>query len=283
MSIIEQALDKNRAKQAQAKRTRPLRPGEPASRGDTAIQQALIDADARIVPLAVSIDSAACRERRILLQDSNETEQSAVAAYRMLRTRLLHRARTNGWSVIAVTSAGANDGKTLTVLNLALSMSREKSRDVVLLDLDMRNPSVCRALDVHPPHDISEYLERGADPRQLFFSVGTDNLLIAGCVKPSENASELLASPRFEELIDRLKRGTVEPIILIDLPPVLLTDDALVLAPKVDAVLLVASEGTTGRANFTKALDVLAEFPVIGVVLNRASETAPGYEYAYGQ
>jgi protein-tyrosine kinase len=281
MSIIEQALDKNRAKQA--KRARPLRPGEVAGRADTAAQSALIDAETRIVPLAVSVDAAECRERRILLQDSSETEQAAVAAYRMLRTRLLHRAKTNNWSVIAVTSAGANDGKTLTVLNLALSMSREKSRDVVLLDLDMRNPSVCRALDVHPPHDLSEYLERGADPRQLFFSVGTDNLLIAGCVKPCENASELLASPRFEELIDRLKRGTIEPIVLIDLPPVLLTDDALVVAPKVDAVLLVASEGVTGRANFSKALDVLAEFPVAGVVLNRASETAPGYEYAYGQ
>ncbi len=174
----------------------------------------------------------------------------------MLRTRLLHRARTNDWRIIAVTSAGANDGKTLTALNLALSMAREKSREIVLLDLDMRNPSVCRTLGVHPPHELRDYLERGENARQLFFSVGSDNLLIAGSTRPTQQASELLASPRFDELLRTLRQGAVDPVVLIDLPPVLLTDDALVVAPKVDAILLVASEGVTGRADFAKALDV---------------------------
>ncbi len=199
----------------------------------------------------------------------------------MLRTRLLQRARANDWRVIAVTSAGPNDGKTLTAINLALSMAREKSREIVLLDLDMRNPSVCRALGVHPPHELRDYLERGEHVRQLFFSVGSDNLLIAGSTRPTQHASELLASPRFEELLRNLRQGAVDPVVLIDLPPVLLTDDALVVAPKVDAILLVASEGVTGRAEFAKALEVLSEFPIAGVALNRAVETTPGYDYSY--
>ena len=102
----------------------------------------------------------------------------AVAAYRMLRTRLLHRAPSQGVERRSPSPArDANDGKTLTALNLALSMAREKSREIVLLDMDMRNPSVCRVLGVHPPHELRDYLEHGEDVRELFFSVGSDNLL----------------------------------------------------------------------------------------------------------
>ena len=132
-------------------------------------------------------------------------------------------------------------------------MARDKSREIVLLDLDMRNPSVCRVLGVQPPHDLRDYLERGEHLRELFFSVGSNNLLIAGSTRPTQHASELLASPRFEELLRTLRQGAVDPIVLIDLPPVLLTDDALVVAPKADAVLLVASEGVTARAEWVSA------------------------------
>jgi protein-tyrosine kinase len=280
MSIIEHALEKARA--AEQKRSRRVGEADPKDEIERKRQAAGIDAEARILPLAVTLDSETCRERRILLQDTDDLDNAAVAAYRMLRTRLLHRAQTKQWSTIAITSAGANDGKTLTALNLALSMSREKGREIVLLDLDMRNPSVCRTLGIHPPHELRSYLEHGENVRQLFFSVAGDNLLIAGSKSSTKNASELLASPRFDELLRFIRQGTADPIVLIDLPPVLLTDDALVVAPKVDAMLLVASEGVTERDNFSKALDVLSEFPLAGVVLNRAAETAPGYGYDYG-
>jgi Mrp family chromosome partitioning ATPase len=115
----------------------------------------------------------------------------------------------------------------------------------------------------------------------MFFSVGSDNLLIAGGMAPTDNASELLASARFAELLRIVRDGAVNPIVIIDLPPVLLTDDALVVAPKVDAILVVASEGFTGRADLTKALQLLSEFTIAGVVLNRAVESTPGYEYGY--
>lgn len=280
MSIIERALEKGRA--ADQKRSRRLADADGGNEIEPKRQATDIDATARILPLAVTLDNKTSRERRILMQDSDDQDSGAVAAYRMLRTRLLHRAQTNKWSTIAITSAGANDGKTLTALNLALSMSREKSRQIVLLDLDMRNPSVCRTLGVHPPLELRSYLEHGENVRQLFFSVAGDNLLIAGGQSSTTNASELLASPRFEELLRFIRQGTTDPIVLLDLPPVLLTDDALVVAPKVDAMMLVVSEGVTARDNFSKALDVLSDFPLAGVVLNRAAESAPGYGYEYG-
>jgi protein-tyrosine kinase len=280
MSIVEHALEKTRAA-GQRARSRRVGDGDAGRGPDRAEQAAAIDPAVRIVSLAVAVDWDLCRERRLLLRGSTEEDGAAVAAYRMLRTRLLHRARTKAWTTIAVTSAGPNDGKTLTALNLALSMAREKSREIVLLDMDMRNPSVCRTLGVDPPYELREYLERGNHMREAFFSVGSDNLLIAGSTIPTDQASELLGSPRFDELLHAVRQGTVNPVVLIDLPPVLLTDDALVVAPKIDAILVVASEGVTGRAELAKALHLLSEFPIAGVVLNRAAVTAPNYDYGY--
>jgi protein-tyrosine kinase len=281
MSIVEHALEKSRAAE-QHKPSRRMGEAE-SERARSRVQQAAsIDPAARIQALAVTVNRETCRQRRLLMRGTGEDgDGSAIAAYRMLRTRLLHRARARQWTSIAITSAGPSDGKTLTALNLALSMAREKSREIVLLDMDMRNPTMCRTLGVNPPHELRTYLETGEYAQQMFFSVESANLLIAGSVRPTEHASELLASPRFDELMDMLRQGTVDPIVLIDLPPMLLTDDALVVAPKVDATLLVASEGHTGRAELQKALSLLADFSVAGVVLNRAVETAPAYDYAY--
>src|SRR5271170_5290503 len=215
MSIVERALQKNRGGKVG---------GPPRERNadvDRAVgrarQAAAIDPGLRIRPVAISFDRDFCRERRLLVKSEDESDGAAVAAYRMLRTRLLHRARTKQWTTIAVTSAGPNDGKTLTALNLAFSMAREKSREIVLLDMDMRNPSVCRTLGVHPTRQLRDYLELGGGTQGMFFSVGNENLLISGSTVPTEEASELLSSPRFDQLIDDLKQGTVDPVVLIDL------------------------------------------------------------------
>jgi protein-tyrosine kinase len=281
MSIIESALEKNRLAGQQQNRPRARREGEAERTADRRTQAAAIDPNTRLMALAVSVDEKLCRERRVLLGKSNSDDTGAAAAYRMLRTRLLHRVRTQGWTTIAVTSAGQNDGKTLTAINLALSLAREKNREIVLLDLDMRNPGVCRVLGVHPPRELRSYLEEGEHLREMFFSIGSDNLLIAGGITPTEHASELLASQRFGELLRVVREGAVNPIVIIDLPPVLLTDDALVVAPKVDAILVVASEGFTGRADLAKSLQLLSDFNIAGVVLNRAADSTPGYEYGY--
>lgn len=271
MTIFERALQK----------VRPAAEKGGGGKRGRAAPAPVIDPAVRIPRTVMSIDNDLCRERRLLVSSDTDEDKAYIAAYRMLRTRLLHRARTNNWTTIAVTSAGPNDGKTLTVINLALGLAREKSRDVVLLDMDMRNPSVCRALGVQPGYELRDYLEHGNDPQGLFFTVGNENLLIAGSVTPTEHASELLAGSRFDDLMEIVKRGTVDPIVLIDLPPVLITDDALVVAPKIDAILVVASEGLTDRTDLTKALELLSEFPIAGVVLNRAAETAPDYHYGY--
>ena len=201
----------------------------------------------------------------------------------MLRTRILHKIRAKGWNAIGVTSAAPQDGKSLTAVNLALSLAREKNNSVVLIDLDMRNPSVCRTLGITPPAELRDFFEgRLESPAGLFMSIGVDNLLIAGNVTTTQNSAELLATRHLEELLAFIRKSTTKPLILIDLPPVLSPDDALVVAPRIDALVLVASEGITPRTDLEKASQMLADFPIAGIVLNRSTDFSQKYGYGYG-
>jgi capsular exopolysaccharide synthesis family protein len=235
------------------------------------------------------IDRALAEENRVLLPQSAMAEiTNAAAAYRMLRTRLLQRLRSNHWVSLAITSPGAAEGKSLTALNLAMSMARDKSCDVFLLDLDMRNPSICRYLGVRPERELLQFFVGGGNPSETLFSIGVENLTLAGSLTPTDQASELIASSRLGELLGYIRSIAQNPVILIDLPPVLVTDEALLVAPRVDATALVVSEGRTRRDGLQRAKQLLADFSFAGIILNRSSESFGadsyyGYGYHYGE
>jgi Mrp family chromosome partitioning ATPase len=233
----------------------------------------------------VEPDRATIANNRVMLPDVEGAGQGAQAnaAYRMLRTRLMTRMRSNGWGTLAVTSPGPGEGKTLTTLNLAMSIAKDRSSDVFVIDLDMRNPSVCRYLGITPPVEITSFFEDAGSPADAFFSIGVDNLAIAGGTVSSSRASELVSSSRLEELLAYVRGVAFNPVILLDLPPLLVTDEALLVAPRVDATVLVVAEGRTRRDSLARAHQLLADFPFAGVVMNRSAESfgADSY-YGYG-
>jgi capsular exopolysaccharide synthesis family protein len=239
-------------------------------------QEPVLDESFR--PVHLPCDQEACAENRVLISsDGGSDNSTAAASYRMLRTRILQRARTNGWHVIGVTSPGAGEGKTITAINLALSISREKNNHVFLIDLDMRNPKICRYLGVDPVVEINGLFDGTAKAEDLFFAIGVENLSIVGTRTGTDNASEMLAAGKVEILFDYIRSISSNPLILVDLPPILSTDDALIMAPKMDGCLLVVSEGKTRRESTVKAIEVLDEFTIAGIVLNRSKELLTDY------
>ncbi|HTT02827.1 MAG TPA: CpsD/CapB family tyrosine-protein kinase [Steroidobacteraceae bacterium] len=212
-------------------------------------------------------------------------DERAAAAYRMIRTRLVHKVRGNSLQSIAITSPEAGEGKSITAINIALSLARDPTNNVVLLDLDMRNPSVCRYLGVRPPHELISYFTGDVAPNDVLFSIGPENLALAGSLASTDLASELLGSGRLEALLAHVSNAIPNPVILLDMPPVLVTDEALLVAPRVDATLLVVAEGKTRRDALVRARTVLADFNLAGVLLNRSTEStgASGYYYHYRQ
>lgn len=226
----------------------------------------------------VPYDPIKCSKNRVLVPESDLPSRStAAAAYRVLRTRLLQRARSNEWTTIGVTSPGQGDGKSVTALNLALSIAREGNNNVFLIDFDMRNPKMCEYLGTVPPMEINDYLSGDCHPEDVLFSIGIANLTLAGALTSTDQASELLASRRVEALFEYVRGVAPQPLILLDLPPLLSTDDALIMAPKVDASLLVLAEGWSRRDGAVKALELLSEFDLAGIVLNRSNAMVTEY------
>ena len=286
MTIIEAALEKQKAARAKvagaAGTIQHAVPPQARPRSGDTLPEALPPAT-ELAPTKVSFDAAAARDNRLMLNSATAADRGVIAAYGMLRTRLLHRMRAKGWQSLGVTSAAPQDGKSLTAVNLALSMAREKNSTIVLIDLDMRNPSVCRTLSISPQVELLEYFEGRLETLDgLFMSIGIENLLIAGNISSIQHSAELLSSTRLEELLLLIKRSVPNPLIVIDLPPVLSPEDTLVVAPRIDSLLLVTSEGITQRADLQKAVTLLDGFPLAGFVLNRSSESPESYAYGYG-
>ncbi len=226
----------------------------------------------------IAYDPKTCEENRILVPNGlGPATPGAADAYNMLRTRLLQRVRGNGWTRIAVTSPGPGEGKSVTTLNLALSIAREMHNSVFLLDLDLRNPSICRHLGLVPNVEIFRFLTGEVGPESIFFSIGVENLSIAGGLTRIDESSDLLSTGRLEQLLDYIRSIASHPLILIDLAPALSTADVLVIAPKVDATLLVVGQGKTRRESLDRTIELLAEYTIAGVVLNRSRELLTDY------
>jgi protein-tyrosine kinase len=283
--IIEKALERMR-------RAADAKEGQPQQSASVTAARKRVAARPDVPPMPrplfprLDIDVALTEQHRLLVPHAGaggNPDARSSAAYRMLRTRLLQAMRTNHWTNIAITSPGPGEGKTLTSINLALSLARDKSCSVFLLDLDLRSPSVCWYLGVRPPRDLVSYFAGEGSPADVFFSIGVENLALAGAAASTDQASELLASSRLEELLEYASSVAHASIVLIDLPPLLVTDEALLVAPRVDATLLVVTEGTTRRDSLARAKHLLADFTVAGVVLNRTSESyGTDSEYDYG-
>jgi capsular exopolysaccharide synthesis family protein len=215
---------------------------------------------------------------RINLGDDNS---QFGEAFKVLRTRVWHQMRTNGWQNLAITSANPGEGKTLTAINLAIGLAMmEIGRKVILVDLDMRRPCVHRYFDMRPEFGVSDFLLTGMPLQKIIVDVGIERLLIIPGCASFANSSEILSSARILQLLNELKKTFPSRIVIIDLPPVLAADDVLVVAPHMNAFLFVVEEGKSHARDIIKAMDLLKEANILGTVLNKSPEVSGKY-YGY--
>lgn len=192
-------------------------------------------------------------------------------AYRILRTQVLQRLRENKWNVLAVTSPGLNEGKTLTAINLAISLAMEVNYTVLLVDADLRHPNVHTYFGLEPEFGLSDYLLSDKPLQELLVHpAGIQGLVVLPGGKPLTNSSEMLSSPKMSRLVEELKTRYPSRIVLFDLPPLLATADAIAFAPYVDAALLVVEEGKTSTQDAQHATELLKDTHLIGAVLNKS-------------
>ena len=221
---------------------------------------------------SLTVDEAVLRENRIIngLEHSPFTE-----AYNLLRTQVLQRFKENNWNVLAVTSPGTGEGKTLTAINLAISIAREVDYTVLLVDANLRHPWMLEHFGLAQRKGLSDYLTADTPLGELLVRPSrVEHLVLLPGGRPLSNSAEMLNSPRMAELVEDMKSRYHSRIIIFDLPPVLTSADALAFSPYVDAALLVVEEGVTQKQDVERTLELLTSTNVIGTVLNKAEPKA---------
>ena len=200
----------------------------------------------------------------------------SVEQYRKLAA-LLHQQGASALRVLMVTSAVAHEGKSLTAINLALTLACSYGRNVLLIDADLRRPSLEAAFGRRPSHGLHEHLLTG-DPPHVTRLAQHLTLLSAGRVNPDPTG--VLSSVRLKDLVTKVSADY--DWVLIDTPPVALLPDAQLLIDMVDATLIVVDASDTPFALAQRAVDLIGRERVFGVVLNRVEPSAVSSAYADG-
>ncbi len=200
-------------------------------------------------------------------------------SYRMLRTRVLQTMRNNNWTSVAVTGPATGCGKTLTAINLAISLAMEVTHTVLLVDLDLRKPTIHKYFGYEPELGLSNYLTTDVPLHQLLFTPGIDRLVVLPGHTALPNSAEMLRSPRMISLVNELKTRYPDRLVVYDLPPILAADDALSFSPYTDCILMVAESGGTKMVELKTAYEIVKNAPLVGTVLNKSEVPATGYGY----
>ena len=210
-----------------------------------------------------------------------EFHPAIVEQYNLLRVRLETMLTQMKYNSILVTSPGPDEGKTLTAVNLAISISRETSRTVLLIDGDMRRPTVTNYLGLPESPGLYEHLTQNVPLKELLINPGWPRFTLLPAGKPQEEyPADILGSPAMQELIWDVKNRYPERFIIFDSPPLMLYSDALYLARYVDSVLMVARSGKTKESALKEAIEMVKDRPFLGTVLNRVPpEQSKAYEY----
>ena len=210
------------------------------------------------------------------------SNQPAAIAIDQLRSKLLHGLSTQGWRRIAVTSPTHGCGKSFVATNLALSLSRRAGSRTALIDMDLRCPRLADLLGVAEAPDLIDYLTGEQPLESVFFRHGR-TLALGMNGAAVDMAAETLHSPDTAIALSAMVEQLDPEVVLYDMPPALGTDDALALAPSLDAVLLIV-DGTKTTPDEVRACERLFEgrLPLLGVVLNRAQDRA-ARRHTYGK
>ncbi|MBK5966091.1 exopolysaccharide biosynthesis protein [Thiocystis minor] len=224
----------------------------------------------------VQVDPARLREQRIFVSKEHDPIEHA---YKVVRTHVLQRMRANGWRTLAITSAGEGNGKTLTAINLGISLAREVNQTVLLVDLDLRRPSLGRYFVPEGHPGLSDYLMGEAELSEILIHPNIERLVILPGHKPFIHSSEILSSPRMVQLVREIRSRYEDRMTLFDMPPLLASDDVIAFLPYLDAVLLVVEEGKTTKEEIQHAQQLLGVEKIIGMVLNKSasSGSTPSY------
>ena len=190
--------------------------------------------------------------------------------YKILKTQILDKTKEEGLNTILVTSAGDGEGKSTTAANLAVSLAREVAQTVLLVDADLRNPSLHHLFGIEPAGGLSDCLLKDIPLSDLLINPNINKLTILPGHHKFSDSAEIIGSPKMVGLINEMKNRYQDRYIIFDSPPLIGCADTLILSKYVDGVILVVEYGKTRTDQIKKSVDLLKERNLIGTILNKA-------------
>jgi protein-tyrosine kinase len=212
------------------------------------------------------ISSATLDQHRII---AGHKGHPAAEQFDILRTRILREMSVRGWRTLGVTSPMPRCGKTTVAINLCISIAKGIQRDVVLVDLDLRNPRVASYLGINSSPDLSNFLDGEVSFQATLVNPGIPRLLILPNHKTYLESSEALTTPEAVSLAQNLRSVEGIEMVVFDLPPLLPTDDTLAFLPQVDCLLVVLADGKSTKRELEETRQLLEQANVLGFVLNQ--------------
>ena len=213
--------------------------------------------------------------RVVVFPDSPEV----MDHYSLLRTQVLQRTRAQGHNALMITSVLDGEGKSVTAINLAVSMAREVQQTVMLVDTDLRQPKISRYLGCTAEKGLSDYLQNDVPVSDLLINPGLEKMVVLPAGRPLYGSTEVLGSPKMKKLVSEMKQRYPDRYVLFDCPPVLTVPDALVFSSYVDGVILIVEAGKTSRDQIRKAVEMLEDKNIVGLVMNKADSGSYGCYY----
>lgn len=276
MERIKLAIEK--AKAAEAGSARPDAPllrkvsdsETPAGESSSSIRREASPGEASSVhytqTAVVSMDAAHLERHRVV---SHQKTHPASWAFDVLRTQVLQKMDENGWRTLAITSPSVESGKTVVAINLAMSIAQQTNRTALLVDFDLRRPSVARYLGLNRSLSLNDFLDGHVNIEEALVNPGIERFVVLPANQPVTGASEVLSSAKVGNLIGELRERYSDRIVIFDLPPVLAADDVMTVLPRIDCVLMVVGSGVSTQSEVEEAMGRLSKANLLGVVLNK--------------
>jgi len=232
-----------------------------------------------VKPVRVEVSAPAPRQeptRTITINADNrllatiaEPHSAVAEQYRKLKSSLVRLTNEDRFrNLLMVTSAIAGEGKSLTAVNLAISMAQEYDLTVLLIDADLRRPSIHSYLGFEQTIGLSDCLQDDINIGDAIVKTDIDKLSVISAGREVAKPLELFASKKMQDLMAEIKHRYKDRYVIIDTPPLLPFAETRSLAHIVDGVVFVIHEGVTPQESVAEAKEILKGCPVLGVVLN---------------
>ena len=196
-----------------------------------------------------------------------------------LRAKVEYKMDTLNLRVLAVSSAVAGEGKTLTAIQLAANMAATGRKKVLLVDMDLRKPSIARELGIASDSGLSEFLSESVPKEKILRNSVVPGLSVIIGGKTISSPTDMLAGEKFRSLLRELREQF--DLVILDTPPILPVPDAVTISEQVDAFILLFRFSHTPHQLFRQAIDELGERKIVGVVLNGEEKKADKYYHKY--